>query len=232
VSPFSTPVFSFDIGNTLLRSETGGGFCAHFSREVGIPFEELRPVFSECFLTRVITLEEAISMACGLIGFPDPDEVVRRYRPVAAHAFPDAKACLGRLRHAGVRIVALSNCTPWEASGLEELGLAHLLDEVVYSFQVGAVKPQAAIFEYVSAKLGVAPHEITHVGDSWSADVEGALRAGWTAVFLNRHDAGRDVLPAQDSVRVIQSLDEIQPTSRPRSSRQRGGSSGGKRLLD
>lgn len=203
-------VFSFDIGNTLLQG-AAGGYCTHFSRHVGVSFEELRPIFNECFLGQKLAIEDATRMACDLIGFPDPEEVVRCYRPEMPHLFVDTIPCLTGLREAGARTIAVSNCSPWEASGLDELGLTRLLDDVFYSFQARAVKPEVAIFQYALSRLGTESCEVTHIGDSWRADVEGALSAGWNAIFLDRRKTTEGQEHFDERVQVIHSLVEILP---------------------
>jgi len=41
-----------------------------------------------------------------------------------------------------------------------------------------AEKPDASIFHEACKRVGVAPHEVMHVGDSWTADMVGAQNAG------------------------------------------------------
>ena len=63
------------------------------------------------------------------------------------------------------------------------LGVADYVDEFVLSFEVGAVKPDAAIFETALARLGVKAAHAVMVGDSDEAD--GGARAvgcGFTLV--------------------------------------------------
>ena len=54
----------------------------------------------------------------------------------------------------------------------------------------GVYKPDRRAFDHACAVLGVAPAEAVHVGDSVLADVEGALGAGLTPVWLDRYDDG------------------------------------------
>ena len=52
------------------------------------------------------------------------------------------------------------------------------LDGLTISEDVGAAKPDPAIFRHALAGLGVAPKRVTMVGDSWENDVRGALGSG------------------------------------------------------
>ena len=69
---------------------------------------------------------------------------------------------------------------------LEEAGLAPHLAAVVISDAVGLRKPRPEIFEAVLARLGVAPEQALHVGDSLRADVVGAAALGIKTAWLTR----------------------------------------------
>ena len=56
------------------------------------------------------------------------------------------------------------------------------------SADVGAEKPDRRIFDYVKQKMMLEGAEIWFVGDAYPLDIEGALNAGWTAVWLNRRN--------------------------------------------
>ena len=52
----------------------------------------------------------------------------------------------------------------------QAIGVADDVDEFVLSFEVGAIKPDAAIFQAALTALGVAAGETVMVGDSEEAD--------------------------------------------------------------
>src|SRR5204863_4168 len=82
----------------------------------------------------------------------------------------------------------------WDVSlheRLLETGLAPLLDGAVASAEIGAAKPDPAIFAAALEIAGVGPAEACHVGDTPDADVAGALRAGVRPVLLVRDGATR-----------------------------------------
>lgn len=87
------------------------------------------------------------------------------------------------LRAKGVVIAALSNSEGHLAELLEEIGLAPLFHAIIDSQRVGVAKPDPGIFTHTLDALAVKPDVIVHVGDSWAADVEGALGAGWNAIW-------------------------------------------------
>jgi putative hydrolase of the HAD superfamily len=98
------------------------------------------------------------------------------------------------LRGKGVRIAALSNSEGHLADLLEEIELAPLFDAIVDSGRIGVAKPDPRIFAITLEQLGVPPDvvetgTVVHVGDSWAADVEGALAAGWHAIWFRSRDS-------------------------------------------
>jgi putative hydrolase of the HAD superfamily len=119
---------------------------------------------------------------------------------VRFRAYPEVPAVLGRLRAAGARLAVVSN---WDVSlheVLDRTGLSPLLDGVVISAEVGAAKPEAAIFEHALVVAGVPAGEALHVGDTKEADLAGALAAGLRAVHLDR---------SGDDPQAIASLAEV-----------------------
>jgi putative hydrolase of the HAD superfamily len=124
---------------------------------------------------------------------------------LAFAAYPDGPPALRALRAAGCALVVVSN---WDCSlheRLAETGLAALVDGAVASAELGAAKPDRAIFERALELAGVPRGRAWHVGDSLREDVEGARAAGIRAVLLARaRDASRPAPPA--GVPVLRSL--------------------------
>jgi len=68
---------------------------------------------------------------------------------------------------------------------------AGLVDELVYSHEVGMQKPDPAIFRLTEQRLGVQPDEVVFVDDV-EANVIAARELGWHAV-LHRGDTRRTI---------------------------------------
>jgi HAD superfamily hydrolase (TIGR01549 family) len=95
------------------------------------------------------------------------------------------------LKGAGVPIAIISNSEGFLAELIAELGWTDAFDVVVDSGCIGIDKPDARIFQHACQALGVPLHELLHVGDSWEADVQGALGAGAGAVWFDPRYGGR-----------------------------------------
>ena len=57
-------------------------------------------------------------------------------------------------------------------------------ETVVVCEEVGALKPDPAVFAHATEQAGVEPDEVLYVGDSYRSDVEGARRAGWRVAWF------------------------------------------------
>jgi putative hydrolase of the HAD superfamily len=67
---------------------------------------------------------------------------------------------------------------------LASAGLLPYFSYLVFSDEVGASKPAAAVFRQAAIGLDVAPNQIVHVGDRESNDVVGPRRVGMKAVLF------------------------------------------------
>jgi HAD superfamily hydrolase (TIGR01509 family) len=89
--------------------------------------------------------------------------------------YPDTAEVLKGLHRQGIKTAVVSNIAFDVRPAFVALGVAGYIDEVVLSFEVGAVKPDAAIFEITLARLSVEAAHAVMVGDSDEAD--GGARA-------------------------------------------------------
>jgi HAD superfamily hydrolase (TIGR01509 family) len=117
--------------------------------------------------------------------------------------YPDARACLDRLRTRGYRVCACGN-TP----AFVEQQLAPLVDAVASSESLGVWKPAPAFFERVAELADAPPERIAYVGDRVDNDVAPALAAGMVAVHVRRGPWGHLQTPPAGAIR-IRSLDEL-----------------------
>lgn len=100
--------------------------------------------------------------------------------------YPDVLPTLKRLDEAGFVIGLISNWDTRLTSLAIEVGLAHYLDFVISSANVGLLKPQPQIFHLALTRAGVKASEALHVGDHYYADIMGARTVGITPILLDR----------------------------------------------
>lgn len=102
-------------------------------------------------------------------------------------AFPDAQRALEVARGNGLRIGVLTNGNPLQQNAkLAAIGLAHLIDVVRTSEELGVSKPDPLTYLSTCEALGVEPGETLMIGDNLELDVLGARAVGLVARHLDR----------------------------------------------
>lgn len=95
--------------------------------------------------------------------------------------YPDVRPVLDRL--AGrFRLIALTNGN----ADVHRAGIGDWFEVALSAADVGAPKPDPAMFEQACGTLGIRPGELLHVGDDPLRDVHAARRFGARAFWINR----------------------------------------------
>jgi len=104
-------------------------------------------------------------------------------------AYADVRPALERLRSAGCRLAALTNSTTEvEEAQLANAGLADLFEKALSADTGKRLKPAPEAYANAARELGVRTAEIRMVAAHvW--DVQGAMRAGCAAAFVERPGA-------------------------------------------
>jgi putative hydrolase of the HAD superfamily len=206
----------FDLYDTLLWSDWPV-MRAEMERRFGLDekrlieaFVDTRPARSVGAYANAYEDLEAVLLAAGV----EPDEDVIhdylvRYRSSGLHLWEDSVPTLRELRDRGIRTGIVSNCDHSTRPAIEELGLVEEVDAVVLSYEVGAAKPDPAIYGAALQAVDVAAADTIFVDDQ-ARYVEGAIEVGMRGVLILRDDAtpaegvsdpgGLDVIPDIRSV--------------------------------
>lgn len=133
-----------------------------------------------------------------------------------AELFPEAARALEGAR-ALARLALLSNTQSFDLQLLDRLGLSDAIRVRGLSAELGAVKPEPEVFDALARRLGLFPGNLIMVGDSWGDDIEGALAAGWTAIWINRagkprpeHDPEAELVELPDLSQVPGVVERLQ----------------------
>lgn len=118
--------------------------------------------------------------------------------------YAETLPALDRLARASVEAVVVSNHVWRLPEIVRALGAGARFEGVVTSARVGARKPHPRIYQHALRLTTARPDEVVMVGDSLTADVAGAERAGIHGVYLDR-----DGRPAPDGVPTIRTLLDI-----------------------
>jgi putative hydrolase of the HAD superfamily len=119
--------------------------------------------------------------------FPDFDRFFESLfdvmgRPQTWREVPGARSLLLRLRSLRWATAIVSNFDRRLPNILQGLALAELFDAVVLCSDVGAAKPETAIFHRALEQLQVPASRAVVVGDDEELDIEGARAAGLRAI--------------------------------------------------
>lgn len=137
------------------------------------------------------------------------EAAVFRYRQAyqaSRRAVPGSIPLLKALKPQASVAVITNNSLVAQRERLESCGLSSLVDTLIASDEVGAVKPEPAIFETALARVSCNAKEAIMIGDSWSADIEGAHNAGIRAIWLNRYG-----ISCPDPARALE-INSLEPT--------------------
>jgi len=99
---------------------------------------------------------------------------------------PAILSALDRLRDAGIRTALVSDAGADDVDAWPHCPLASRLDAVVFSFQLGARKPDRRIYEHALAAVDVHAGDALFVGDGGSDEHRGARAVGMKAVLVTR----------------------------------------------
>lgn len=111
--------------------------------------------------------------------------------------------------HRYYRIYILSNgFREVQSKKLERSGLAPYVHRMILSEDAGINKPHKEIFTYAFSCTNSRASESLMIGDSWEADIEGARRAGMSAIWFNPQQLP---LPHQEykPLYIIQELSQL-----------------------
>ena len=111
--------------------------------------------------------------------------------------------------HARIGIVS-NNLLEEQRDKLAHCGLEGDIDVLVVSEEAGVSKPDPAIFRIALERLECPADAAVMVGDSWAADIVGAVNAGIRAIWFNPLGKPRPEEPAAvEEIRQLEPADAV-----------------------
>ena len=192
-------VLVFDVNETLLDLSA---LDPHFQRVFGdaaVRVEWFQTMLQSAFLTTITgpykPFGEHFRAALAITALrrdlrvspEDERAILAGVRTLPPHS--DARPALQRLRSAGYRLAALTNSTTEvEEAQLRNAGLSDLFEKALSADSGKRLKPAAEAYANAARELGVPTSQMRMVAAHvW--DVQGALRAGCAAAFVERPGA-------------------------------------------
>jgi len=181
------------------------------SQDLQAAFDRTRPARGVgAFAGAEEDLAEVLA-ACGVE--PDPGlvgellDIEGSFLFDAVHLYEDSIPVLRALRARGLRTAVVSNCSRSTRPVVDRLGLEREVDAVVLSFEVGAAKPDPAIYLAALDRLAAQPAETVFVDDQ-ATYCDGAAALGMQT-FLIQRGVEPDEVPRTDGHPVIRDLGEL-----------------------
>ena len=112
------------------------------------------------------------------------DNRLTRFRAAVLDIPEETVAVLRELKARGKRLGLITNADVTEVAAWGENRIHHLFDSTIHSCAVGLAKPDRQIYELSLRELDVGAADALFVGDGGSDELEGARRAGITAVMF------------------------------------------------
>ena len=177
-----------DIGGVLFRGWPNEAFWGRWTARTGLARAAIEAVLSSSPEHRAaqvgrITADDAFAAAGARLGVTGP-----LLRALAEEAYlsdfnHDLAAAARRVRSAGAGVSALTNSLSPETEWRTRDGFDGLFDHIVSSFDVGAAKPDPAIFAALLARLGATASDVLFI-DDLEGHVTAARALGFRAVHF------------------------------------------------
>jgi putative hydrolase of the HAD superfamily len=190
----------FDLFGTLIETAPFEEYAAMTRRMADVLGMDAEAFHREWLESRpdringsIPSLRENFNLIAERLGTPPPSgeaaakaqaENENYLRPILMRAKPDALDTLAELKRRGLRLGLLSDCYRTTAKLWPQTPMAPYFDAAVFSCEAGHRKPASELYRLISERLGTAPPEILYAGDGGGNEMNGAARAGMTAVLV------------------------------------------------
>jgi putative hydrolase of the HAD superfamily len=104
---------------------------------------------------------------------------------------PGAVELIQLLKDRGLILGVISNNDGTTREKCEEVGIKDYFDIIADSTNLGFVKPDSRIFQFVLDKLNISSSDALHIGDLYGSDVLGGRNAGLDVIWLNKRPIQR-----------------------------------------
>jgi putative hydrolase of the HAD superfamily len=94
---------------------------------------------------------------------------------------------LTKLRESGFKTVLLSNTDAADLCHWQGSPLSAAFDDVIFSYNVGLLKPDPKIFRLALDRIGLPPDHILYVGDGGHNELRGAREAGMITILTTEY---------------------------------------------
>ena len=184
-----------DLFDTLVWSEWRM-LRGRLAEAMGVERQTLRRAYETTYTARqtgangsaegdIAALVEACGLEPELALVRELTELVSDHLDGHVHLYEDSLPALRELRKRGIRTAVVSNCDHFAGPLVEAIGLKDEVDALVLSYEVGAHKPDAAIYLAALDALGARPERAVFVDDQ-PPYLDGAAALGIDTRYIRR----------------------------------------------
>ena len=186
----------FDLFHTLTSVESAHAPGKGTSAILGVPRkawnDQLLKYSQDRLRGKIQDPYEIIKKMAHAINPNIPKEIIKdatetrmfRFKYALQHIDPSVLDTLAELKDRSKLIGLISNGDVHEISGWVESPLKKYFDSVIFSCNVGFVKPEREIYELSLKELNVTPTECVFIGDGGSNELKGAKEIGMSTVLV------------------------------------------------
>lgn len=149
-------------------------------------------LYAEGKITKEHLNAERYSHPLRVVGSPDPEAIGAQFwneamkrLPLGSRLMPHAKEILTYLRPKYKMYILSNGFTELQSRKMQSAGIAHYIDGMILSEDIGVNKPNPAIFTHALRVAESTAEESLMIGDNYEVDIEGAQRVGIDQVFYN-----------------------------------------------
>lgn len=216
----------FDLFGTLVpivqRAKYYAGLYS-LAHDLGIDEKRFLAEWDHTYLGRNIghflTLEENTLAVAANLGLEADRDVLRRalepFRAMVKRALepkPEAEELLQGLRDQGYQLGLISNCHYEVPEPFRNGPLAPYFHELIFSCEIGMMKPAPKIYQAMLLRLDVEPETCLYVGDGHGRELTGASAEGLPTVLVDNRVDDSFVWECDETAdHVVHDLREIFP---------------------
>ncbi|MEZ4863909.1 MAG: HAD-IA family hydrolase [Caldilineaceae bacterium] len=165
------------------------------ARRLGLNEDEFKREWSQIqeqrFTGQIANFPSALRQICETLGYEVDNKILNQlhHERLEIKRYPfmnideHVLEMLTTLVESGVKVGVLSNATAEEVTAWPDSKLAELIEEAVFSCEVGKMKPDVSVYHLACNRLGVVPEATIFVGDGGFDELVGAANAGLTALW-------------------------------------------------
>lgn len=181
-----------DIGDVLLVKNTSVSFTEALARELGVSLDmaqEINKAHYTTMDTKFVPEHQFVSELKEKFGYTAPANIYSYFEHAyAERVMPNVQMLhfLKEIRAMGIKTAVLSNTIGIYQRVQEKAGISAEggFGPIIYSWQVGMLKPSADIFKLAIQKLNVQPEEIIFIDDK-AEHIQGAQQQGIQTVLFS-----------------------------------------------